>query len=424
MECVCTFIFAIYDQTHRHSINNFSDSRCYDVFDVMSRKNKQADLRRRMAEARSKLLQSQYPSLGDEEGNDSVSERVAVGVKKRPRSPCSENGGGGGGGGGILRKSKYTTSIKSDSDLAVKQSSDSRPNPSTSLGSLVNAYGDSSSDVEDESATAATVKIAPNPPQPQTTKEDRSEHNKQSSREADISKSSHMQKQSSLKEDVSEEAWEEFNAMLEADEAANNGVHTDTHTDSSDGKLNDATIDAENESSKEISINDTSVNEKSISDDLESKSSDDKKPKSDKEDVYDNDDINDMEQTSYEARLARLILLKSKKRKQQHHEAKNNDEVQNLPSADDFHNPSLAWAEERGDEQEVVTQDKSRSEPNTREEGSSSSAVYTTSSNLPTVSIAKILRGRRDKAKMLATRGEDTTDNAAEDIDASDGNWF
>ncbi len=113
----------------------------------MSRKDKQADLRRRMAEARSKLLQSQnHPLLDDDEVNEKVGVgNSVVGTKKRPLSPVSA------GGGGILRKPKYTNTKTNSADAKqIRSSSSSHQNSTTSLGVLMDGYGESSSDDNDD----------------------------------------------------------------------------------------------------------------------------------------------------------------------------------------------------------------------------------------------------------------------------------
>ena len=98
----------------------------------MSRKDKQADLRRRMAEARSKLLAQS--SINEEE--------VVEKKRKLSHETVSQTVGGV---GGILRKSKYTTQ---QPGVASKQnSSSSHPQnaKTSSIGALVD-YGESSSD--------------------------------------------------------------------------------------------------------------------------------------------------------------------------------------------------------------------------------------------------------------------------------------
>eukprot|EP00984_Skeletonema_dohrnii_P036162 scaffold36815_cov167-Skeletonema_dohrnii-CCMP3373.AAC.2 len=385
----------------------------------MSRKDKQADLRRRMAEARSKLLQSQHPLPDDEEGSEEVGGNIVAGTRKRPLSP-------GGGIGGILRKSKYSTKT----DAATQSSSSSHQN---SLGALVDGYGESSSDDDDDdnrnknrvvsSANIVTISTAPHPSQ--STKKDESKHNyKPDDGNNNLNKSGSISKPASTKDDtsVSDEVWDEFNAMLEADEAASNDVINNTTTSRKDEKVN-SKKSKEDDNDKETSptSHNTEVKLNNVK-------------KINKDDLYDNDDTNIMEQTSYEARLARLILLKNKKKKKK--QSREMNEVAsastNLPSSGDFYDPSLAWAEDEEQEEdgeEVEKQINSGVDRDDEGEDGKTSLKQTTTMSLSSsaaVSMAKILRGRREEARMLASRGEDVANDGdlSQDMDASDGKWF
>ncbi len=378
----------------------------------MSRKDKQADLRRRMAEARSKLLQSQNLSLDDIDGSEEgVGTSVVAKSRKRPLSP-------GGGSSGILRKSKYTT---------ITDSAAAKPN---SLGALVDGYGESSSEDDDDNqnkdraevSSAATVKIAAHHPS-QTTKKDESKHHyKPNDGNTSLSKSVSISKpipvQAKDEAPISDEVWDEFNAILEADEEANtaaiNATTATIATTTNDEKLNSTKSEEDDKDTKqpEVELND----EKEIN----------------KDDLYDNDDTNTMEQTSYEARLARLILLKSKKKKKKQTQEMNEvaSASTNLPSASEFYDPSLAWAED--DEQKDGKAEKQiRSEMDRdEEEDGTTSTKHNSSASMPSssasVSMAKILRSRREEARMLAYRGEDVAGEGdlSEDMDTSDGKWF
>ncbi len=380
----------------------------------MSRKAKQADLRRRMAEARSKLLQSQNPSLDDIEGSeDGAGNNVVSKSRKRPLSP-------GGGSGGILRKSKYTTTT----DSAAK------PN---SFGALMDGYGESSSEDDDDNQnksraavpSAATVKIAAAHPS-QTTKMEESKHHYKPNNGNALSESISISKPAQAKEEapISDEVWDEFNAILEADEEESNtaAANTTTTSTTNNNEKMDSTKSIEND--KDTTQRD---NEESPTSKDEVKLNDVKE--TNKDDLYDNDDTNTMEQTSYEARLARLILIKSKKKKKQTLEVNEvASESTDLPSASDFYDPSLAWAEE--DEQEDAKVEKEISSEMDRTEGDgTTSSKQTTSAVMSgssaTVSMAKILRSRREEAR-IASRGEQVAGEGdlAEDVDTSDGQWF
>eukprot|EP00985_Skeletonema_marinoi_P026317 scaffold20312_cov146-Skeletonema_marinoi.AAC.6 len=375
-----------------------------------------------MAEARSKLLQSQHPLLDDEEGSEEVGGNGVAGTRKRPLSP-------GGGSGGILRKSKYSTKT----DSAANQSSSS--SHQNSLGALVDGYGESSSDDDDGnrnenravlSANTVTISTAPHPSQ--STKKDESKHNYKPDDGNNLNKSgsiSKISKPAPTKEDtsISDEVWDEFNAMLEADEAATNDVINTTATTKRSEETPSATKSKEedNDSEKSSTSHNTEVELNNVK-------------KINKDDLYDNDDTNIMEQTSYEARLARLILLKNKKKKKK--QTREMNEVAsastNLSSAGDFYDPSLAWAEEdeqEEDGEEVEKQINSGVDRDDEGEVGKTSLIQTTAASLSSsaaVSMAKILRGRREEARMLASRGDDVASDKdlSQDMDASDGKWF
>ncbi len=100
----------------------------------------------------------------------------------------------------------------------------------------------------------------------------------------------------------------------------------------------------------------------------------------------------------------------------------------NLPSASDFYDPSLAWAEddEHGDgkvEKQIISSEMDQEDGTTSTKHNSSASMPSSSAS---VSMAKILRSRREEARMLAYRGEDVAGDGdlSEDMDTSDGKWF
>ena len=251
----------------------------------MSRKAKQADLRRRMAEARSKLLQSQYPLPNDEEGNDEeeVGGKIiaVLGTMKRPLSPT----------GGILKKSKYTSKpINSHNvDVGVTQQNSSHQ---ASLGALMDGYGSSSSSDDDEDddgnrneknsaipSSATVTTISTDPPPSQTTKED---EGKQMSKSSSIESS----KPAAAKEDatVPDEVWDEFNAMLEADEAANKSVIDTTTTTST--KRDDETLLG----THHHDANETTTTSPTTPQETDATLNNDNEKSNKEDDLYDNED--------------------------------------------------------------------------------------------------------------------------------------
>ena len=392
----------------------------------MSRKDKQADLRRRMAEARSKLL-AQSSIKGDEE---------EVVEKKRKLSHETV-----GGVGGILRKSKYTTQ---QPGVASKQnSSSSHPQnaKTSSIGALVD-YGESSSDEDNvqevdknsnrvvKSSINAVVKTN-TAPSFQSTKriEENNKQLPQVNNKIESSTSKQIIPEVQEKE-ISDEVWDEFNAILDADEAASKvtlDASSASSTKAATSEANDydqTLLDSKDKSSNKLDQDDIRSN---------NKKEEPESTKSTKDNLYDNDEVNNMEQISYEARLARLILLKNKKKKQSGL-ANDNDvtEDANLPSVSEFYDPTLAWAEDdEQDDDDDDNDDKGEKQPSSQPEASEDMNSNQTTSTTgfpnapaavvaPAVSMADILRRRRDEARMIASRGNDA--NGEDDI--SDGNWF
>ena len=402
----------------------------------MSRKDKQADLRRRMAEARSKLL-AQSSIKGDEEEVGGVEKK-----RKLSHETVSQTVGGV---GGILRKSKYTTQ---QPGVASKQnSSSSHPQnaKTSSIGALVD-YGESSSDEDNvqevdknrnsvvKSSISVAIKSSNTVPSLQSTKiiEENNNQQPQMNNKNLIESSTSKQIIPKVQDkEISDEVWDEFNAILDADEAASK-----VKLDSSSASLTKAaTSEANNYDHTLLDSKDKSNNKLDQDDNIRSnnKKEESESTKSTKDNLYDNDEVNNMEQTSYEARLARLILLKNKKKKQSGLD-NNNDvmEEANLPSVGEFYDPTLAWAED--DEQDDDDDDnngkgekQTSSQPEASEDMNSNQTTSTpglpnapAAVVAPAVSMADILRRRRDEARMIATRGNDVN---GEDY-VSDGNWF
>ena len=217
--------------------------------------------------------------------------------------------------------------------------------------------------------------------------------------------------------EISDEVWDEFNAILDADEVT---------LDTSSAKLTKAASSEANDYDQMLLDSKDKNNNKLDQDDSRSNNKKEaERTKSTKDDLYDNDEVNNMEQTSYEARLARLILLKNKKKKQSGL-ADDNDVMEEvkLPSANEFYDSTLAWAEddEHDDDDDDDKGEKQTSSQSEANEDMNSNQTTSTPAAVaaPAVSMADILRRRRDEARMIATRGNDV--NGEDDI--SDGNWF
>lgn len=416
----------------------------------MSRRDKQADLRRRMAEARSKLVSSQSNANAHE-----LDQANAAG-KKRPLPPSSS-----GGGGGILRKPKYATSAAATATAGSSANESVPKKEDGALGALMAGYDDSSSDdeggVPQKTKTASSAKSSiANQKQsalpPQTALRDNASvkfsvtTKKQKVRvKINDAESMHQPKGTEKVEatesppdsggsknnidekplkaepgngksaEVSDEAWDEFNALLDDDD---------------EDKAEEA-LPADSEPSKSEGTKTASVEE------VPKKKSKKKKKKKEKlapKDMYDNEAMNNVEQASYEARLGRLMLLKSKKAK---HKTNDSEGGALLPSAEEFYDPGLSFQQDEGDDDgdgKESIDDGAKSKPGESgkdEEGMaapSAGATVAPSISAPRVSLAKILRDRRDQARQLSSRGNDDDANEEKESDAanniSDGQWF
>ena len=99
----------------------------------------------------------------------------------------------------------------------------------------------------------------------------------------------------------------------------------------------------------------------------------------------------------------------------------------------DFYDPSLAWAEAEeeygGQEEEKEEEEKQRGSSNGISPSIQSNASSPTVA-VASLSMAKILRMRRDEARKMASRGnvsnndDDEDDFLTGDEDVSDGKWF
>lgn len=184
-----------------------------------------------------------------------------------------------------------------------------------------------------------------------------------------------------------------------------------------------------------------------------------------KRDMNDNDAAINFEQASYEARLARLMLLKSKKalhRNDDDAASTGGDGVDDmilLKSANEFYDPGLAFQEEgeegnedahydnysHGGRSMVENPTSSRGGRHNMEKSSeTTTTIITTSTSEITappsqkitasitapLSLAKILRKRRDEARKLSSRGADRVGGVTGGSgitpldDEDDGQWF
>ena len=496
---------------------------------MSSRREKQAELRRRMAEARSKLsLLADAPDRNDGDSDaDAVSPRLVEAAmatsaatassckrgEKRPLVPPPR--------GGILRKPKYSNTSSSitdnsaagtpaESNADAEQLHDVASATNYGLGALMADYGDSSSDDDDHdhdnniddggdydtalsSSSAdngyASRETQINPPRLKAKPMKKSTHfgdnnddtntrhnkqvkitvddyistsvNRQLLEEPDCESSGKIanagatpstQRESGTSSEISDEVWDEFNALLEEDGAdASNNATTD--------EINTSSISGGAAALADVNISPATTTIKKVK----------KKKKKDsastaKRGIYDNDATNNFEQASYEARLARLMLIKSKKALQRNNNGDDDDGVEDAllmtTSVTEFYDPGLAFREEEmGDDVqddtvghddgdgrkssmvENATTSKSGNEiiMGLSSGGKSATTTSTTVSSQPTTAsitsaprtLARILRDRRDKARKLSSRGAggDSGNGGSgakqlDDEDEMDGQWF
>jgi len=398
----------------------------------MSRRDKQADLRRRMAEARTKLVTSSHANASDLDNEIATD----TSIKKRPLPST----------GGILKKSKYSnTPAVPPPQTDTSKAEDNKSVNNNVLGSLMADYGGSSdedtntntktaftSSNTDDQKQSSEVPIQPtatnNDIHQQTPKKKKKKKKKKDKPQIEdtvdvdskIEAAAHKSEEEGKEKptEVSDEVWDEFNALLDDDN-------------------DDGIVAKESISLKTEEIDNSVPGEEETSTNSETKKKKVKKKKSKKKkDIYDNDDMNTVEQASYEARLARLMLLKSKKtqNKLSTKTDEDNDEKLLSASTNEFYNGGLAFQQndEEEDNDDVESKaDTANLKLDGAEEAKDADDINTTTTSntvassisAPSVSLAAILRGRRDQARQLSRGGNDKIDTANDD-EEEDESWF
>ena len=438
----------------------------------MSRRDKQADLRRRMAEARSKLVSSNTNAseLDEIAETDTSSSSVS---KKRPL-PSSSSGGGG----GILRKPKYTQAVVATSDsattdpLPTKNSTiskkDKEETVNSSLGALMADYNSSSEDEDADKGNNNAKVAAPYSTSTNDGNYSVSKNNDHIQNETVINEqipTKKKKKKKKKKKTQVVETKDDISMHMKSDvqgldtinnetlqfkgvEECENGKSNDTTAGVSDDVLNEFYALLDDDGEKEALLKDNEhlkseeINNRTIPiDDKVTKKKSKKKKKNKetkKKNMYDNDDMNNIEQASYEARLGRLMLLKSKKTHTTKSVGTNDDNDALLSSStNEFYNGGLAFQQEEEEEEEEEDErpiDDSMTNILKSDGGSEEVADATTSSeaalssiSAPRVSLAKILRDRRDQARQLSrgnNNNETKDDGGLAEDNEEDGRWF
>ncbi|KAL9186026.1 hypothetical protein ACHAXT_005264 [Thalassiosira profunda] len=398
----------------------------------MSRSAKQADLRRRMAEARSKLATTQASAGEADQDTPAVEIEIAVAAgRKRPLPPSSA-------GGGILRKSKYSSTPAAAAPSAVVAEGAPKNNDGA-LGSLMAGYDDSSSDEDDggdgklppsksnhvpqkpsdrpapaarfadsgsvekdgkgKRATKFGEKIDANgpmvhPPGSAVETEATTSAPEPVAPAENAQPNGHKGSISSAA--VSDEAWDEFNALLDDDESK---------------AAEEATPAASEETEAPAQREETKKKSKK-------RKKKKKKQQDSAADPYDdNAALDNVEQASYEARVGRLMLLRQKGQTK-----KGGAASEALPAMDEFYDPGLAFRKEDEAPAGEPAGVEDATNPGEEKDGEGAANVPGAAPDAPPVSLAKILRDKRDQARGLSSRGKDDDDDGADD--AADGCWF
>ena len=296
----------------------------------------------------------------------------------------------------------------------------------------------SSSDEDENDITTNRVQIASHPPTIATsisTTEKRNDVGDKTDPSSILSSSSSAYK-------ISDSVWDEFEALLEKDE---------------EEMMSSLKVKGVNQLDEDdiTTFLAATVVDRSDVKSIEAKSTKKKRKRSRKEENNDeltkNDDQEDIEQVSYEARLARLMLLRGEKRRRGS-SGKNGGEnslslssssLQFSSSMNEFYVSGLAFQHEGldddenekvgiGDNENHVVDKNPRQDSydaTTNTAAPAGSGAMLASSCPP--SLADILREKRDEARKLSsTRGaaDDShinNENTSDDIDCvSDGRWF
>ena len=417
----------------------------------MSRREKQADLRRRMAEARvrlagaaqasssSSLTQDDYEDDGNDRAEESSSSSSSAPIQPPPSSSSQSQHTHlpSAGGGGILKKSKYSASSSSSSTgIAAAAVSTNTPK----LGVLMAGYANSS-DEDENDITTNRVQIVSHPPPIATsisTTEKKNDLGDKTDPSSILSSSSSAYK-------ISDSVWDEFEALLEKDEEemmSSLKVKGVNQMDEDDITTSLAATVVDRSDVKSIEAKSTKKTKK--------------RKRSRKEENNDelttNNDQEDIEQVSYEARLARLMLLRVEKRRRgssgknggENSSSLSSSSLQFSSSMNEFYDSGLAFQHEGLDDDEnekvgIGDNENHVVDKNPRQDSydattntaapAGSGAMLVASSCPP--SLVDILREKRDEARKLSsTRGAAydshiNNENTSDDIDCvSDGRWF
>ena len=390
----------------------------------MSRQSRQANLRKRMAEARSKL------SL-------SVSDEVPL-IDAKPSSVIANS---------ILRKPKYSSgNVEGKTEALHSSQSDGN-----ALGGLIGDYSSSEDEgggaaVSPPAAVASKKRDAPALSEKQHSEKrtkfsadvhvraitsdediDSIQGGEKTNAKGDTNTTGKEQQTGMAKniagESISDEVWDEFNALLDDE--------PDATTAGGDDQIVEQKIASEATQTTDQSgyVANAEAAEKTET----AKPKKKKKRKKQIADSYDNEALVNVEQASYEARLARLVLLKSNKAKSESGVA--NDALKSI----DFYDPGLAFQQDDNDDEEEEkykylvgngdgnkTHDDNKHLSFNKAFKTSSSQSTSNASTSNGTSLAEILRKRKKDARQTMSDKVADAKGSKQDDDEGllDGFWF
>lgn len=370
----------------------------------MSRQDRQADLRRRMAEARSKLqVAGGSQSDGEKQTNAKVS--LPSGILRKPKY-ASKNSAKHGESSGNNALGDLIGGYSSSEDEGVN-SKPAAAETSKKRGVPVSSTSQDSGD----GATRKRAKFSADVHVRAITSDKDGELIQASAPAADdlvVQKTVAKATSKAAEDNISDEVWDEFNALLGDDP-----VTVASGGDAETGKSIDTKPSPKQDTPSAAAAPPDTANIK--------KKKKRKKQSTDKS--YDNETLTNVEQASYEARLARLMLMKSRRQKNKDESVAQDVELASL----DFYDPSLAFHKDDEDDGEPNELDTNGSDGVAAASTDASiEQSGNTSQSEPRIFLSNILRKKRDAARLMSTRGGDGGSSKQEDGADSldDGRWF
>ena len=221
-------------------------------------------------------------------------------------------------------------------------------------------------------------------------------------------------------ESISDEVWDEFNALLDDEPDATTAGGSDMNIEQE--TTTEATQTAD-QSGFVASTEAAAPSSKTVKPKKKKK-----KRKKQITDSYDNEGLVNVEQASYEARLARLVLMKSKLHNSKSESGVHDDALKSI----DFYDPGLAFHQDDNDDEEdeqnsVENSDSKKTHDDYKKAIKKSSSHSTSNASTPSgSSLAKILRKRRKEAKQaMSDKIIDANDPKQDESEGLvDGFWF